>query len=686
MTDAANRLNVFAPLTKDAWIAKVEADLKGGSLEGLRSTIPGGLEVEPLYTAQDVDESVRLGGPGQFPYVRGSKAVGAWTIRQEYDGPLLENCAQRIARDQARGVEALWIRLGTRHGCRVVTVDDLDQLLASVDLGATSICLDAGADAMPVAAAMIAVAERRGVGADRLDGCFGLDPIGLLASSGGIEGGLQARFAELRDLAAWTTAHGPSLRAVCVSTHPFHQAAAGPVGELAIGLATGVEYLRQLIGAGLSIDDAARQLWFAFSVGSNFFTEIAKLRAARWLWAKALVLSGADPSASSMQLHARTSAFTKTQRDPWVNMLRATAECTAAVLGGAQSVSTLPFDSAIGPPSELSERVARNTQIVLREESHLGSVADPAGGSWYVEALTAKLARAAWAEFQTIEGKGGILEELSSGRLNVSIGRLAEAARGRVASRKTPIVGVSEFPNLDEEKVECDAPAAEELDQRFRAALQSIDAATHQAKLIAIARVVKSTGRKPGELTDVCVSAAMAGADLYSVGTVLRHGQPDFHLDPVSEWRQAEGWERLRDRSDRHLEHHGRRPTAFLANLGSIPAHKARSAWARNLLSAAGIASVSNDGFGDPAAVADAFDPSSASMAVICGSDADYETMLEPAVASLKAAGWPIVVVAGRPGEREGTLRETGVHDFIFVGADVLEVMRKLIDAIGVER
>ncbi|MFW2388501.1 MAG: methylmalonyl-CoA mutase subunit beta, partial [Polyangiales bacterium] len=415
MSDTDERMNPFPPVTKSEWVAKVEADLKGASFDGLRSAAPGGPALEPLYTAEDADGLKAPGLPGLFPFLRGAAPLGGWLIRQEYDDPRPAVCKEMIRQDLERGVEAIWLRLGPRRGCRVLTIDELDELLSAVDLGSTSICVDGGSDALAIASGLLAVAQRRGVPFQQLDGGLGFDPVCSLASEGAVQGGLQARFAEMADLAAWCSSNAPDLRAVDVSSAPYDSGGAGVAQELAYTTATALEYLRKLTDAGLSVDAAASQIRFSYAVSSDFFTQVAKLRAARLLWAKVVHTAGGQPASAAMQLHCRTSRFTKTQRDPWVNMLRATAECTAAVFGGAQSVATVPFDAAIGSADELARRVARNTQIVLREESHLGKVADPAGGSWFVERLTDDLARAAWEELRSIEAAGGVVSALGSG-------------------------------------------------------------------------------------------------------------------------------------------------------------------------------------------------------------------------------------------------------------------------------
>jgi methylmalonyl-CoA mutase cobalamin-binding subunit len=241
---------------------------------------------------------------------------------------------------------------------------------------------------------------------------------------------------------------------------------------------------------------------------------------------------------------------------------------------------------------------------------------------------------------------------------------------------------VSEFPNLHEGALDRDAVSTEEIQGLLKASIDSLDLGAHGERLRAIVSTVNDAEREPGALTAACLAATTGGADMYSVATVLQHGQPDFHVEPILQWRAAEIWEELRTRSDRQPT----RPVAFFANLGSMPSHKARSTWAQNLLAAVGVDAVINDGLSDMEALAADCKASSAPLAVICGSDKDYEALLEPAVTALKKAGCPVVLVAGRPGEREAALREAGVSDFVFVGADVLAVMTRVLDSVGVER
>jgi methylmalonyl-CoA mutase len=242
VSDPDERINTFPPVTKSEWVAKVEADLKGASFDGLRSMTPGGLEIEPLYTAEDIEGLRDPGLPGVYPYLRGASPLGGWAIRQEYDDPRPSACKEMIRQDLERGAEALWLRLGPRNGCRVLTIDELDDLLGTVDLGTTSICLDGGSDALAVASGLLAVAQRRGVPYTALDGGLGFDPVGLVAREGRIQGGLRARFVELQDLGSWCASNAPGLRAANVSSDAYNGGGASIVQELAYTIATGLEY------------------------------------------------------------------------------------------------------------------------------------------------------------------------------------------------------------------------------------------------------------------------------------------------------------------------------------------------------------------------------------------------------------------------------------------------------------
>ncbi|MFW6086615.1 MAG: methylmalonyl-CoA mutase family protein [Myxococcota bacterium] len=679
----------FPPATKQTWREKAEKDLRGTPLEKLVTHTIEGLDIDPLYTRDDAVAPDARGFPGMAPFVRGrevvERATRGWQVCQEHGQPGLEACGVAIERDLARGAGAVWVRLGLAQGTRLLTMGDLDRLLRAVKLAETPLYLDPGPDAVPVAAALAGVARARGVSLDALRGGFGCDPLGTLAREGTLSNGLGGAFRDLTELAAWAGDNAPHVRPLLVSTLPYHGAGATAVQELAWAIATGVEYLRRLVQAGASVDEAAQRIVFRVGVGGDFFMEVAKLRAARWLWSKAVAASGGSERAQAMLLHARTSPWTKSQRDPWVNILRATAESFAAAVGGADAVGTSAFDEAIGPSDDFACRVARNTQLVLREEAHLHRVIDPAGGSWYVESLTERLARTAWDAFRDVEREGGMVRALGDGRVRRALDEASSQRLKDIATRRAPFVGVSEYPNLQETPVErSHAPLPDE--SPLGRGLPDGDDAARRDRLQTLADITVGRRRvEPGQLMASLVDAAAEGVDLFRLGDALRRGKPSRHVEPLQPWRGPEPWEALRDASDAYQKSHARRPRVFLANLGAIPEHRARAEFAHNLFSAGGIEPVTNDGFDSVDAAVAAFGEADADLAVICGPDERYPDVVPTLAAALKDAGATAVVLAGKPGDRDAAYREAGVDRFVHVGADVLAILKELHREIGVK-
>ena len=684
----------FEALGKEAWRKKVEDDFRGGDTdtESLRKTDANGDFIEALYTIEDSVDAGRRGLPGQSPHVRGSVAQGGWTLRQEFSDCRINVSNEQILADLRAGVEALWLRVRMDDGIQVISSANFDALLDGVDLQSVSVCLDPGSEALTTAAAYIASLQRRG-GAEAIDfqslrGGLGADPLGTLAKSGGLPGGRNQQYEHAVALAQWCTKKAPGLRAMLVDTRVYHEAGASEVQELAYAIATGVVYLRKLVEAGMNVDAAAQQIAFSICVSDDFFSELAKLRAARWLWSRVVTASGGEESSAAMWMHCRTSGFSASERDPWVNMLRATNQTAAAALGGANSIATTPFDSVIGPANELSRRVARNTQIVLRDESHLAHVVDAAGGSWYIEQRTDDLANKAWALFQEIESNGGFETELTLGRVTEAVTSVAERRRTLLAKRKTSVVGVNEFANLDETLPVREAINVQETTNALRDSLQQSDPPSHQDRWVELSDFSKSAKNRPVELVQQCIEIAKEGGDTLTMASVLRDGLPDFHIEPIRSWRLAEDYEALRGASDQHVALHGHRPRAFMANLGPIPEHKTRSAWSTNLLAAGGIEALPNDGYPSVEAIVAAWGESEADMAVICGTDDRYAEQAFSVATALAENGCSTILLAGKPGDKADAYNEAGVSMFIYAGAgcDVLQTLNQVHDQIGVGR
>ncbi|MFE9040556.1 methylmalonyl-CoA mutase family protein [Streptomyces sp. NPDC007818] len=412
--------------------------------DALSTALEDGLRTRPLYTAADAVPDPGL--PGFPPFVRSGRpagnAVGGWDVRQQHTAADPE----AVLTDLENGVSSLWLAVGPGG----IPVDELDRVLRGVYLDLAPVVLDAGAETAAAAQELLALYARRGVAPEGALGNLGADPLGTEARTGSAYDG--DGFAATVALARLCAESYPGLRALTVDALPYHEAGGSAAQELGASLATGVAYLRALTAGGLGVEQALGQLEFRYAATADQFLTIAKLRAARRLWARVAEACGA-PGAGAQLQHAVTSSVMTTARDPWVNMLRATIATLAAGVGGAQSVTVHPFDHALGLPDAFARRIARNTSTILVEESHLARVVDPAGGSWYVESLTDELAGAAWAFFQEIEGRGGHAKALRSGWIGERLAATWAKRSEALAKRREPVTGVSEFPHLAEKPV-----------------------------------------------------------------------------------------------------------------------------------------------------------------------------------------------------------------------------------------
>ncbi|MFN8053558.1 MAG: methylmalonyl-CoA mutase family protein, partial [Acidimicrobiales bacterium] len=387
----------FPAVDRAQWLALVDKVLKGAPFERrLVSTTYDGIAIQPLYTAADVVERPEQ-YPGQPNFTRGATAArperGAWEIRQTQVHPDPAEANRRIIEDLEGGVGSLALRLdvggaGAVDGVVIGGAADLATLLDGVYLDLVPIVVEAGTRFASAAELLFDLWESKDIAPDQRRGSLGADPLGALAVTGRLPQGLSGALAEIADLAQ-RCATLPNVRVVEVDTAPYVDAGASEAEELGLMLATGVAYLRALVDAGMSPDAAARTIGFTISADADVFASIAKLRAARRIWAHALAAVGVDAASS---FSVRTAGRMMTRRDPWVNMLRTTAACFAAGVAGAEAVTVQPFDVALGQADGLARRIARNTQLILQEESNIGVVSDPAGGSWFLESLTTQLA------------------------------------------------------------------------------------------------------------------------------------------------------------------------------------------------------------------------------------------------------------------------------------------------------
>lgn len=686
MTEPTSNSAEFPKASLESWRKLVEKDLKGKPFDVLVSRLPGGLTIDPLYTEESLAGLDPSGFPGVAPFVRGTdvhtRTTRGWAVCPEHDDPRMDTVADAIREDLERGADAVWLRVGVDHATRVQTAGDLKRVLDAVDLAKFPVWLEPGADVIPMAAALVAIVDAAGVPRDALRGGFGADPLGTLAETGTLPSGYDSASRDFVSLARFADASLPRMRTALVSSRPYAEAGASLVHELAWSIATAIEYLRKLVDGGLSVDAASRQIAFSFSVGGQFFPEIAKLRAARLLFAKVVAASGGSDAAQATFIRARTADATKSRRDPWVNMLRGTAESFAAAVGGADAISTSPFDVLIGPSDALARRVARNTQLVLRDESNLHRVSDPGGGSYYLESLTRQLAEAAWTEVQAIEKQGGMGNALRLGHV-ATVVDATRAARARdIGKRKIPVVGVSEFPNVTETPVEREPVKLADVEVELGSEFGDSNPEARHGALMDLVRMSQSLAPSIGLVT-AAVKAASLGADLYHASAVLRIGQPSVHIAPLAPFRDASPFEALRDAMDAHAREHGAPLRALVVALGTVAEHTARVMWIQNVLAAGGFLTTTETSL-DATTLAAAVKSSGASLVVFAGPDAAYPEAVPALAPVATSAGAKLLALAGKAGEHAEAFEKLGVRQQLFAGADIRDALASMHQQLGV--
>jgi len=709
-----NILEDFPPVSYDTWKAQAVADLKGVPFEKKMITYTyEGIDIQPIYTAETCPSAKDPSGfPGSTPYTRGTKPLGhfldGWDVRQEVLHPAPTEANQIVLDELDNGVTSVELKLDAaasagldpddsrsvelcgREGVMVYSLGDLDQTLKGVQMEVVLVSLEGGAAFLPAAALLAALVEERSIEGSKVLGAFNADPLGTLMRDGALAQPLDVALLHMTDLAAWTTSHLPNVSSVRVSTSVYHNAGADSVQDLAFAMGTAVEYLRAMTTAGLEFNAAVRQIAFHEAVGCKFFQSIAKLRALRKLWARVIEACGADMKlVSGPRLIVETSRRVITLRDPWVNLLRNTAAAFAGAVGGADAIITLPMDVAVGLSNESTRRLARNTQLILKKECHLNQTVDPAGGSWFLESLTDKLAEKAWSLFQQIEGLGGMIKAATGGWVRDQIRAVEKRREQDIATRKAAITGVSEHPDVFEKDLSRPTPNYPEL--RARAAKRLMkwrDDRGQGNSIAALGAVVATSQRGSGELMASAVKAARAGASIGELTATLAgpgENRQGASTIPLAAHPYAAAYEQLRDMVDAYSQARGgKRPKVFLANLGAGKEFLARSNYARDFFETGGFEPVDNDGFTEGQAVATAFAASRAEIAVICSTDARYATDVEQVAPKLLAAGARTVVLAGNPSPNEARYRAAGVNQFIFVKCSALEILRSLLHQVGV--
>ena len=666
----------FPVSSEQDWLALVDKVLKGADFDKtLVTKTLDDIAIQPLYasTAQ------HAAGPGQFPYTRAVSAQGqaesGWQIAQRYTHPSLEVSNQQILSDLERGVTRLRLVMNSAacnskaplenseqgdSGIGCFSVDDMTQLFSDIKSELVPVDLNAGSAFYEYALTLLAFYEKQGVAPEQIVATLGADPGAALAEYGSLPASIEETLSRLVTLAEYCNNNLPNVRAVSVSTAVYHNAGATHAQEIALALASAVTYLRAMTDAGMSVSAACRQISFFISVDTDYFQSIAKLRSLRQLWAEVCRLCGADDESARISLHVDTSTRMLSQRDPWVNMLRSTIAASAAAIGGAESVATESFDiAASGQSSSLGRRISRNTQLLLQEESSIHRVVDPAGGSWFIESHTAELSQKAWAWFQDLEKAGGLFKALENGTVQTAIEQVRTKRMDKIAKRRQPLTGVSEFANLDESPLD---PADVNKDA-------------------VISKIKASLTGDSGNITKTSdiqsIKQSLADGVSTLSATIALQGEP-FTLQALPSVRLASEFESLRDASDRHLAKHGRRPCVFLVTLGIPAQFNARAGFTGNFFAAGGIELEQAAAGLTAEEAAAAWKDSGLKVAVLCSADNVYEASGSEYITALRNAGAEYIVVAGKALIDESDLQ-------IHLASNTLEILSNMHQILEVE-
>ncbi|MGY4235467.1 methylmalonyl-CoA mutase [Bradyrhizobium sp. USDA 4449] len=601
----------FPKATPDDWRKLVDGVLKGGPFEKLVGKTYDGLKIDPLYPrAKDVAPVV------------GRPAAAPWQIVQRIDHPdagMANTQALTDLENGATGLALVFAGGSGSHGFGLEpTAEAIAKVLRDIHLDAgIGIELQVGPQSRMAAIHIAEYVKSTGLDPAACNIRFGLDPLAACAVWGHSpftwEEITPAVAGAIKGLAALGF-KGPFAAA---DGRVIHDAGGSEVQELAFVLACGVAYLRVIESAGIPLEQAQGMVYARLAADADQFLTMAKFRALRLLWARIEAACGLTPK--PLFVAADTAWRMLTQRDPYVNMLRATIATFAAGLAGANAVTVLPHTLALGLPDPFARRVARNTQLLLLEESSLAKVSDPAAGAGGVETLTAQLCDTAWTLFQEAEKAGGAFAALRQGLFQGKVAAARNARDANIAKRRDVLTGASEFPNLHENET-----------------------AVLKATPIALAP----------------------------------YGEPKYKFDALAPIRLAQPFEALRDKSDAILKAHGARPSVFLATLGTPADFTARATFAKSFFEAGGIQAIDSEGFADPATLAAAFKASGAPLVCVCSSDKIYAEHAEAAAGALQTAGARHIYLAGRPAEAEAALRAAGVTGFVFAGGDALAMLQ----------
>ncbi|MDP2820387.1 MAG: methylmalonyl-CoA mutase [Polaromonas sp.] len=590
----------FAPASLEAWSKAAAKSAPGGDVSALNWQTPDGISVKPLYTAEDIKDLPHTHTlPGFEPFIRGPQAtmyaVRPWTIRQYAGFSTAEESNAFYRKALAAGGQGVSVAfdLATHRGydsdhprvtgdvgkagVAIDSVEDMKILFDQIPLDKVSVSMTMNGAVLPVLAGYVVAAEEQGVAQDQLSGTIQNDILKEFMVRNTYIYPPAPSIRIIGDIIEYTASHMPKFNSISISGYHMQEAGANQALELAFTLADGKEYVKTAIAKGLDVDGFAGRLSFFWAIGMNFYLEVAKMRAARLLWCRIMKeFNAKSPKSLMLRTHCQTSGWSLTEQDPYNNVVRTTIEAMAAVFGGTQSLHTNSFDEAIALPTEFSSRIARNTQLIIQEETHIPHVIDPWAGSYMMEKLTQDMADAAWAIIEEVDAMGGMTKAVDSGWAKLKIEAAAAEKQARIDSGKDVIVGVNKYKLKTEDAIETrdidNVAVRDGQITRLKAIRASRDGAAVQAALDALTAAAEIGD---GNLLDLSIQAVRLRATVGEVSDALekvygRHRADTQKVTGVyaAAYDSAEGWENLKTEINAFAEAQGRRPRVMISKLG----------------------------------------------------------------------------------------------------------------------
>lgn len=691
----------FEPTSYETWKEEAIAALKGADFDkSMFTKTYEGITLDPIYLPKDLEQLTHPKTyPGEASNLRGADASGyiakPWTIAQQCDGKTPSEVNAIEKRELLKGTTAISFVLDTAtrkgidvkdaeaaefadQGVSLSTLADLAVALDDIDLEGNELSLYAGASNIALLAAVAAICKKRGCELKKLTGALAADPIGELAADGKLPRSMDEYYDEMAHSIAWAEKNAPELRTVIVDTDVYHDGGGNDIQEAAYAMSTAIAYLKAMERRGIDVDTFCKHVRFHFSLGANFFMEIAKLRSVKMMWAQIVEACGGSEAAKKINLFVSTSTFTQTKYDPYVNLLRAASQSFSAVVGGINGMFVKPFDHVIRPSDEFSRRIARNIQIMLQHEFNFLQPVDPAGGSWYIEPLTEEFTEKAWAKFQDIEAHGGILAALENGKVQAAVKEILADRFKNLATRKERAVGNNMYPNMTEELLEVPTVDFAKLRAERMAALEANEADRDtQAVIEVLKEVYQSDASEKGSLVELAEKALLKGATMGEISEALSGESHSINVEAILPHRWTERYEELRQRTADFKAKTGENVKIFLANMGPIPQHKARADFVTSFMQVAEFDVITNNGFSTVEEAVQATLDADADVAIVCSTDATYPELAPAVTKGIKAVKPNMkVFLAGAPSkELKEICDAAGMDDYISAKSNCYETL-----------